>query len=157
MDIVTDKELFETFAREYPKDLTQIGRNTPESEPYDIETFTATPEYENFLWENVGTQKLMGCYDIHFLFSERAFHYFFPAFIRQTQADFNKLDTLVCSLVFLIADSADDEWSQRRLRQFSAKQLDLVEKWLNWISQKVDPHEVDMVNRAIENIKGMKK
>lgn len=152
MTPVTDQELFESFLREYPEDLVQLSRNIPEEEPYDTEAFSATSEYEGVLWEKVESGMLANCYDIPFLFSAKAFHYFFPAFIRRSQQDYERLELFVDSLVFFIADSNDD-WSEKRWLEFSNKQLELVIKWLNWLLLKVDSSGTERIFSAINNIK----
>lgn len=104
MIAVSDTELFQAFQREYPKDLDYLARTTESEEPYDFEARTETEKYKGKRWEEIGSDMLQECYDIAFLFNARALHYFFPAFIKQSQLDVKKTGLLVDTLISLLAD-----------------------------------------------------
>jgi len=104
MIAIPDAELHQAFQREYPKDLQQLARTTKEDEPYDFEARDAAEKLKGKRWEDVGADLLQECYDIPLLLNPQAFHYFFPAFIKQSQADVEKTSLLVDSLISMLAD-----------------------------------------------------
>lgn len=105
MNTISDAELFQAFQREYPKDLDYLARTTEKEEPYDFEARIETEKYKGKSWERIGADMFQECYDIAFLFNPRAFYYFFPAFIKQSQVDSEKTSLLVGTLLNLLADS----------------------------------------------------
>ncbi|MCO5051245.1 MAG: hypothetical protein M9920_02960 [Verrucomicrobiae bacterium] len=55
-------------------------------------------------WEDLRADLLQELFDIASWLNPRAFHYFFPAFIKQSQADVEKTSLLVDSLINMLAD-----------------------------------------------------
>jgi hypothetical protein len=105
MGEISDTELHQVFQSEYPKDLGQLARATEQEAPYDFEARTETGKFSGKRWEEIGTDLLQDCYDVPLLFNPRAFHYFFPAFIKQSQVDMEKTSLLVNTLINFLADS----------------------------------------------------
>lgn len=104
MIAISDAELHQAFQREYPKDLQQLARTTKEDEPYDFEARDAAEKLKGKRWEDVGADLLQECYDIPLLLNPQAFHYFFPAFVKQSQADVEKTSLLVDSLISMLGN-----------------------------------------------------
>ena len=103
--MISDTELQQGFQREYPNDLGHLTRGTREEFLYDWE---ARIVYEKFIgqrWENIQADLLRECFDIAAILNVRAFHYFFPAFIKQSQLDVEKTSLLVDFLINMLADS----------------------------------------------------
>jgi hypothetical protein len=99
---ISDAELQQVFPREYPKDLARTTEGEPPAE-YDFDRIEA----EKLLgkrWEDIGPDLLQEFFDIASWLNPRAFQYFFPAFIKQSQVDVEKTSTLVDSLVGMLAD-----------------------------------------------------
>ena len=103
MITISDAELYRVFEREYPKDLGQLARTTDEQSPYDLEARSEAAKFAGKRWEEVGAKMLQECYDIPLLLNPQAFHYFFPAFIKQSQIDVEKTGLLVDALINLLA------------------------------------------------------
>ncbi len=102
MTAISDAELYQAFQREYPKDLarTTEGRATCE---YDSDR-TEAEQLVGERWEDIRADLLQELFDIAFWLNPRAFHYFFPAFIKQSQVDVEKTSMLVDSLINMLAD-----------------------------------------------------
>lgn len=103
--MISDTELQQVFEREYPDNLGHLTRGTKEEFVYDWE---ARIVYEKFIgqrWENIQADLLRECFDIAAILNVRAFHYFFPAFIKQSQLDVEKTSLLVDFLINMLADS----------------------------------------------------
>lgn len=102
--MVTEEELLKCFPSEYPEDLDYLSRSTSEEEPYDSEARDETIKYKGVSWVDVTAELLEEYYDIPLLFNPRAFHYFFPAFIKQTQNAPERNDLLIDCLMGLLAE-----------------------------------------------------
>lgn len=103
MIAISDAELFQVFQREFPKDLTRTTEGRSPSE-YDFDRI----EVEKLVgarWEDIQADRLQESFDIASWLNPRAFHYFFPAFIKLSQADVEKTSLLVDSLINMLADS----------------------------------------------------
>jgi len=101
--VISDAELQQAFQREYPKDLDHLV-TAREILPYDFDSLTVTEKFKGLRWENIHADVLRECFDVASFLNPRAFHYFFPAFIKQSQVDVEKTSLLVDSLVNLLAD-----------------------------------------------------
>lgn len=104
MNEILDTELYRAFPREYPKDMGQLARTAMEESPHDFEAFSEIEKFDGKKWEDVGPDLLQECYDVACILSPQAFHYFFPAFIKQSQADVEKTSLLVDSIINMLAD-----------------------------------------------------
>src|SRR5882672_1527670 len=101
--MISDAELQQAFRREYPKDLDYVG-SAKEELPYDFEARIVTEKFRGQRWENIHADVLQECFDVACFLNPRAFQYFFPAFIKQSQVDVEKTRLLVDSLVSMLAD-----------------------------------------------------
>mgnify|MGYP005853986331 CR=1 FL=1 len=124
MTKVSDSELNQAFPREYPKDLGYVCA-TKEVSKYDLDRRLVVEKFEGKHWESIQADVLRECFDVSSDLNPRAFHYFFPAFIKQSQADPEKTILLVGSLVHMLAD-AEIHWPEslkdaesRLLRDYS--------------------------------------
>lgn len=102
MTTISDADLHQAFQREYPKDL---ARTTEGESPsiYDLDRIGAE-ELAGEKWEDIRADQLQELFDIASWLTPRAFHYFFPAFIKQSQVDVEKTSLLVDSLINMLAD-----------------------------------------------------
>ncbi|MGP8202246.1 MAG: hypothetical protein ACLQU4_22430 [Limisphaerales bacterium] len=102
MIAISDTELHKAFQREFPKDL---ARTTEEESPseYDFDRIEAE-KLVGKRWEDIGPELLQEFFDVASWLNPRAFQYFFPAFIKQSQVDVEKTRLLVDSLVSMLAD-----------------------------------------------------
>ena len=102
MIMISDTELQKAFQREYPEDLV---RTTEGESPSDCEFDRIEAEkLVGKKWEDVGSDLLQEFFDIASWLNPQAFHYFFPAFIKQSQFDIEKTSLLVESLINMLAD-----------------------------------------------------
>lgn len=102
MTAISNAELHQAFPREYPKDLA----HTTEGEAPSESDFDRT-EAEKLVgerWEDIPPDLLQEFFDVACFLNPQAFHYFFPAFIKQSQADVEKTSLLVDSLISMLAD-----------------------------------------------------
>jgi hypothetical protein len=101
MITISDTELHKAFQGEYPKDLVR----TTEGEllEYDFDRIEAE-KLVGKNWEDIQASQLRECFDIASWLNPQAFHYFFPAFIKQSQFDIEKTSLLVESLINMLAD-----------------------------------------------------
>jgi hypothetical protein len=102
MTTISDAELNQVFEREYPKDLARTTEGESPSE-YDWDRIEAE-KLVGKRWEDVRADLLQELFDIASWLNPRAFHYFFPAFIKQSQVDAEKTTLLVDSLIHMLAD-----------------------------------------------------
>lgn len=102
MNAISDAELHQAFQREYPKDLTRTTEGESPSE-YDLDRIEAE-KLTGERWEDIRADRLQELFDIPSWLNPRAFHYFFPAFIKQSQVDVEKTSLLVDSLINMLAD-----------------------------------------------------
>ena len=93
---VSNLELFEAFPREYPQGLDNLADSD------DWEANEETARYLHRKWEDISSEDLESCYNIALLFNPSGFHYFFPAFIRQTQEHPEENDLLIDSLIRML-------------------------------------------------------
>lgn len=131
--MVTEEELLKCFPVEYPENLDYLSRSTPEEEPHDSEARDETIKYKGKRWVDVSTELLEECYDIPLLFNPRAFHYFFPAFIKQTQNTPEKNDLLIDCLMDLLAeetipDVESIQQTKKILQKFEPEFKDEIEE-----------------------------
>lgn len=105
MNVISDPELCRVFPRELPKGLVQLARSTEEESPYDTEARDAAEKLRGKRWEDVETELFQQCYDIPLLLSSQAFHYYFPAFIKQSQLNAVQMSLLLDTILNLLADS----------------------------------------------------
>ncbi|MBI3774444.1 MAG: hypothetical protein HY273_02630 [Gammaproteobacteria bacterium] len=103
MIVISDAELQQTFGREFPKDLDHVT-NAKEILPYDFDSLVVTEKFMGQKWENIHADVLRECFDVNSTLNPRAFQYFFPAFIKQSQVDIEKTSVLVESLIRMLAD-----------------------------------------------------
>ncbi len=103
IDMISDKELYHTFRREYPKDLAYVCI-TKEVSPYDLDRRIVIEKFQGQRWESIHADVLQECFDVACNLNPQAFHYFFPAFIRQSQANVEKTSLLVDSLINMLAN-----------------------------------------------------
>lgn len=118
---ISDTELYNAFQRKYPHDLGRVARTTEEESPFDFEARTEAEKFAGQRWEDIGPDMLRECYDIPLLMNPGAFHYFFPAFIKQSQVDVENTSLLVDTLINLLADS-EVHWPES-LKDAEAKLL----------------------------------
>src|SRR6266567_5795100 len=100
--VISDAELLQAFQREYPKDLARTTEGESPSE-YDFDRIQAE-KLVGKRWEDVRPDLLQEFFDIASWLNPRAFHYFFPAFIKLSQVDVEKTSLLVDSLISMLAD-----------------------------------------------------
>lgn len=100
---ISDAELLQAFQREYPDDLAYVCANK-EISPYDLDRRIVAEKFQGRKWENIHADVLQKCFDVIADLNPRAFHYFFPAFIKQSQVDVEKTSLLVDSLINMLAD-----------------------------------------------------
>lgn len=101
---VLERELHQAFQREFPKSLHQVGR-APDEALHGFEINSEVKAFEGKRWEDVGPDLLQECFDAPSFLNPRAFHYFFPAFIKQSQADVDRTSLLVGSIIGMLADA----------------------------------------------------
>jgi hypothetical protein len=102
MITISDTELQKAFQREYPEDLVRATEGESPSE-CDFDRIEAE-KLVGKRWEDVGLDLLQEFFDVALWLNPRAFHYFFPAFIKQSQVDAEKTNLLVNSLISMLAD-----------------------------------------------------
>lgn len=102
MTAILDAELHQAFEREYPKDLAHTTEGESPCE-YDSDR-TEAEKLVGEKWEYIRADLLQEFFDIASWLNPQAFHYFFPAFIKQSQADVEKTSLLVDSLINMLAD-----------------------------------------------------
>src|SRR5579872_3384495 len=101
MIAISDIELQKAFQREFPKDLAR----TTEGELSEFEDDrTEAEKLVGKRWEDIGADLLQEFFDVAAWLNPQAFHYFFPAFIKQSQVDMKKTSLLVDSLIDMLAD-----------------------------------------------------
>ena len=100
--MISDAELQQVFRREYPKDLARTTEGESPSE-YDCDRIEAE-KLVGKRWEDIGPDLLQEFFDVASWLNPRAFQYFFPAFIKQSQVDVEKTSLLVDSLISMLAD-----------------------------------------------------
>jgi hypothetical protein len=100
--MISDAELYQAFPHEYPNDLTR----TTEGEllSFDFDRIEAE-KWVGKKWEDISPDLLQECFDIASWLNPRAFQYFFPAFIQQSQVDMKKTSLLVDSLIDMLAET----------------------------------------------------
>ncbi len=104
MIMISETALHQVFEREIPKGLKYVGRAKEELPP----GYEDNNEVEGFVgkaWEEVEANLLREHFDAACFLNPRAFHYFFPAFIKQSQIDVEQTGLLVESLIRMLADS----------------------------------------------------
>ena len=102
--MISDAELHQAFQPEFPKDLDHVT-NTKEISPYDPDSPIVAEKFMGQTWESIHADVLQECFDVNSTLNPRAFQYFFPAFIKQSQVDVEKTGVLVESLIRMLADS----------------------------------------------------
>jgi hypothetical protein len=102
MIAISDAELHQAFQREYPKDLSRTTEGKSPSE-YDYDRIEAE-KLVGKKWEDIGADLLQKFFDVASFLNPRAFQYFFPAFIKQSQVEVEKTRLLVDSLISMLAD-----------------------------------------------------
>lgn len=100
--VISDSELLEAFQRECPKDLVRITEVESPRE-YDFDRIEAE-KLMGKKWEDIKPDLLQEFFDIASWLNPQAFHYFFPAFIKHSQVEFEKTSLLVDSLISMLAD-----------------------------------------------------
>jgi len=100
---LTKAELLRAFQREYPKDLDRTTEGGTLLE-YDFDRKKAEA-LVGVKWENIRADQLQELFDIACFLNPRAFQYFFPAFIRESQVNIEKTNLLVDSLINMLANS----------------------------------------------------
>lgn len=100
--MISDAELQQAFRREYPKDLARTTEVESPAE-YDLDRIEAE-KLVGKRWEDIGLDLLQELFDVASFLNPRAFQYFFPAFIKQSQVDVEKTRLLVDSLINMLAD-----------------------------------------------------
>ncbi len=110
MITISDTELQKYFQREYPQDLACTTERESPSE-YDLDRVEAE-KLVGKRWEDIGADLLQEFFDVASWLNPRAFHYFFPAFIKQSQADIKKTSLLVDSLIDMLADVEIGSWPE---------------------------------------------
>lgn len=104
MTEISDTELHLAFQRDYPRNLDCLGSPTKEESQYDFEARIVAEKFKGKRWEDIGPDVLEECFDVACDLNPQAFHYFFPAFIKQSQADVERTSLLVDSLINMLAD-----------------------------------------------------
>jgi hypothetical protein len=102
MTTISDSELHQVFQREYPVDLPRTTEGESLSE-FDYDR-TKAEKLAGKVWEDIPPDLLQEFFDVACFLNPRAFHYFFPAFIKQSQANIEKTSLLVDSLIGMLAD-----------------------------------------------------
>lgn len=100
--VISDAELHQAFQREYPQDLARTTEGESPAE-YDFDRIEAE-KLVGKRWEDVRPDLLQEFFDVASFLNPRAFQYFFPAFIKQSQVDVEKTSLLVDSLINKLAD-----------------------------------------------------
>jgi hypothetical protein len=119
MIAISDIELQKAFQREFPKDLAR----TTEGELSEFEDDrTEAEKLVGKRWEDIGADLLQEFFDVAAWLNPQAFHYFFPAFIKQSQVDMKKTSLLVDSLIDMLADVGVVHWPES-LKNAEAKLL----------------------------------
>ena len=109
MITISDTELHKAFQREFPRDLTR----TTEGELSEFEDDRVEAEkLVGKKWEDIRPDFLQGFFDIGSWLNPQAFHYFFPAFIKQSQIDMKKTSLLVDWLIDMLADIEVGKWPE---------------------------------------------
>ncbi len=109
MIAIPDIELQKAFQREFPKNLAR----TTEGELSEFEDDrTEAEELVGKRWEDIGADLLQEFFDVAAWLNPQAFHYFFPAFIKQSQVDMKKTSLLVDSLIDMLADVGIVHWPE---------------------------------------------
>jgi hypothetical protein len=120
MITISDTALHEVFQREFPKDLTRVT----EGKLFEFDDDrTEAEKLRGQNWENIGPNLLQDFFDLPAWLNPRAFHYFFPAFIKQSQADMKKTSLLVDSLIDMLADIEIGKWPES-VKDVEAKLLE---------------------------------
>ncbi len=112
MTVISDTELHQAFQREYPKDL---HRTTEGKLLHDFSPDGDRVEAEKLVgknWEDIGPDLLRDFFDLPCWLNPLAFHYFFPAFIKQSQIDVDKTSLLVDSVINILADAGVGRWPE---------------------------------------------
>lgn len=109
MAVISDAELHQAFQRPYPKDLVHTTEGGSPCE-FDSDR-TEAEKWVGEWWENIRADQLQIFFDVACFLNPRAFHYFFPAFIKQSQADVEKTSLLVDSLISMLADGGT-HWAE---------------------------------------------
>jgi hypothetical protein len=102
MTPISDVELHQVFQREYPVNLIHPTEGESPSE-FDYER-SEVEKFAGKRWEDIPPDLLQEFFDVACFLNPRAFHYFFPAFIKQSQADIEKTSLLVDSLIGMLAE-----------------------------------------------------
>ena len=102
MVTISDEELLEAFQDEYPKGLTRTTEGGAPLE-YDFDRIEAE-KLMGIRWTDIKSDLFQDFFDIASWLSPQAFHYFFPAFIKQSQLEVEKTSLLVDALVEMLAD-----------------------------------------------------
>jgi hypothetical protein len=109
INMISDTELHEVFQREFPMELVR----TTEGELSEFEDDRVEAEkLTGKNWEDIGPDLLQEFFDIGSWLNPRAFHYFFPAFIKQSQVDMKKTSLLVDWLIDMLADVEIGKWPE---------------------------------------------
>jgi hypothetical protein len=109
MITISDIELHKVFQREFPRDLAR----TTEGELFKFEDDRVEAEkLTGKNWEDIESDLLQDFFDLPAWLNTRAFHYFFPAFIKQSQVDMKKTSLLVDSLIDMLADVEIGKWPE---------------------------------------------
>jgi hypothetical protein len=125
----------------FPTDFLVLSRNTPEENPYDFEALIDTERFRNIKWTGVDHLLLKRCYDIPYLFSPVAFHYYFPSFIVCSLKNFDDVELLVSLTIRFFHFPENEEWMdwrKKRFDLFDAKQWQMILQWLDWIELEHD-------------------
>ena len=102
MTEIPDTELLQAFQREYPKDLVRTTEGKSPLE-FDFDRIEAE-KLVGKTWVEIQPNLLQDFFDIASWLNPRSFHYFFPAFIKQSQVDVEKTNLVVDSLINMLAD-----------------------------------------------------
>ena len=117
---ISDYELRQCFQREYPKDLTRTTEGEMPQE-YDLDRIQAE-KLVGKRWDEIEADLLQEFFDVASFLNPRAFQYFLPTFIKQSQVEVEKTRLLVDSLVGMLADSGV-HWPES-MKHAEAKILD---------------------------------
>jgi hypothetical protein len=102
MTPISDAELHQVFQREYPLTTARTTEGESLSE-FDYDRGEAE-KLAGKRWEDIQPDLLQEFFDVACFLNPRAYHYFFPAFIKQSQANIEKTSLLVDSLIGMLVE-----------------------------------------------------
>ncbi len=141
------KDLLERFPLEIPTGLLltdSYGDFVEETEPF-----------RGLLWRDVTCILMRDRFEVALAFSPEALHYFFPAFILNSEVDLDAMDLPIDYLLSVMIPSDDPaimEWKLKRWGLFSMAQWELIRKWLDWLASAGNPSGLSNLEIAHKSV-----